>query len=73
MARRKFATLKSFLNYIGVEGDRTTSSRALIWLCRYRGQWSAYLLTITWAIKPAPAMQRSIGRLGAAAWVTVWH
>lgn len=23
MARRKFATLKSFLNYIGVEGDRT--------------------------------------------------
>lgn len=23
MARRKFAALKSFLNYIGVEGDRT--------------------------------------------------
>ncbi|MDQ5985054.1 MAG: F420-non-reducing hydrogenase iron-sulfur subunit [Syntrophus sp. SKADARSKE-3] len=23
MARRKFATLKSFLDYIGVEGDRT--------------------------------------------------
>ena len=23
MARRKFATLKRFLNYIGVEGDRT--------------------------------------------------
>ena len=23
MARRKFATLKSFLNYIGVEGNRT--------------------------------------------------
>jgi len=23
VARRKFATLKSFLNYIGVEGDRT--------------------------------------------------
>ena len=23
MARRKFATLKSFLNYIGMEGDRT--------------------------------------------------
>jgi coenzyme F420-reducing hydrogenase delta subunit len=23
VARRKFATLKSFLNYIGMEGDRT--------------------------------------------------
>ncbi len=23
MARRKFATLKSFLDYIGIEGDRT--------------------------------------------------
>ncbi len=23
MARRKFATLKRFLNYIGLEGDRT--------------------------------------------------
>ena len=23
MARRKFATLKRFLNYIGMEGDRT--------------------------------------------------
>lgn len=24
MARRKFAMLKSFLDYIGIEGDRTT-------------------------------------------------
>ena len=42
-------------------------------LWRYRGMWSQYFETITWAISPGPATPRAIGRLGAAAWKIVWQ
>ena len=38
--------------------------------CRYSGQWSAYLATITWASRPGAGMPRSIGREGAGSWIT---
>lgn len=42
--------------------------RAIIWLWRYKGRWSAYLLTSTWARRPGPGRPRSIGREGNGAW-----
>jgi hypothetical protein len=51
-----------------VERSRSTPSRPNIWLCRYRGKWSAYLFTSTWASSLGPGRPFSIGREGRGAW-----
>ncbi len=44
MARRKFATLKSFLNYIGIEGDRTIFT----WVSASEGErWANVIKGVT--------------------------
>ena len=52
-----------------VERSMSRPSRSKIWLWRYSGRWSAYLLTSTWARRPGPGRPRSIGRDGSAACV----
>ena len=48
MARRKFATLKSFLNYIGVEGDRTIFT----WVSASEGdRWAQVIKGVTEIVK----------------------
>ena len=48
MARRKFATLKSFLNYIGVEGDRTIFT----WVSASEGdRWAQVIKGVTDKVK----------------------
>ena len=48
MARRKFATLKSFLNYIGVEGDRTIFT----WVSASEGdRWAQVIKGVTEKVK----------------------
>ena len=48
MARRKFATLKSFLNYIGVEGDRTMFT----WVSASEGdRWAQVIKGVTEKVK----------------------
>ena len=48
MARRKFATLKSFLNYIGVEGDRTIFT----WVSASEGErWAQVIKGVTEKVK----------------------
>ena len=44
--------------------------RARIWLWRYNGRWSAYLLTSTWAMAPSVGSPPSIRAAGAGACVT---
>ncbi len=51
MARRKFATLKSFLDYIGVEGDRAIFT----WVSASEGERFANV------IKGVTAKVRAIG------------
>lgn len=51
-----------------VKRSRSRPSRSKIWLRRYKGRWSAYLLTSTWASRPGPGRPRSIGREGSGAW-----
>ena len=61
MARRKFATLKSFLNYIGVEGDRTMFT----WVSASEGdRWAQVIKGVTAKVKemgPAKKLTKSIG------------
>ena len=61
VARRKFATLKSFLNYIGVEGDRTIFT----WVSASEGdRWAQVIKGATEKIKalgPANKMIKKIG------------
>ena len=61
MARRKFATLKSFLNYIGVEGDRTIFT----WVSASEGdRWAQVINGATEQIRalgPANKMVKQIG------------
>ena len=61
MARRKFATLKSFLNYIGVEGDRTIFT----WVSASEGDRLAQVIKgVTAKVKalgPAKKMIKKIG------------
>ena len=48
MARRKFAALKSFLNYIGVEGDRTIFT----WVPASEGdRWAQVIKGVTEKVK----------------------
>ncbi len=61
MARRKFATLKSFLNYIGVEGDRTIFT----WVSASEGDRFAQVIKgVTAKVKamgPASKLVKKIG------------
>ena len=61
VARRKFATLKSFLNYIGVEGDRTIFT----WVSASEGdRWAQVIKGATEKIKalgPAKKMIKTMG------------
>ncbi len=61
MARRKFATLKSFLNYIGVEGDRAIFT----WVSASEGdRWAQVIKGATekiQALGPAKKMVKTIG------------
>ena len=61
VARRKFAALKSFLNYIGVEGDRTIFT----WVSASEGdRWAQVIKGATEKIKalgPASKMMKKIG------------
>ena len=60
MARRKFATLKSFLNYIGVEGDRTIFT----WISASEGDRFAQVIKgVTQAVRelgPATKLVKTI-------------
>ena len=60
MARRKFATLKSFLNYIGVEADRAIFT----WVSASEGdRWAQVIKGATEKIKalgPANKMIKKI-------------
>ena len=62
MARRKFATLKRFLNYIGVEGDRTLFT----WVSASEGDRFAQVIKrVTEKVKalgPANKMIKKIGQ-----------
>jgi coenzyme F420-reducing hydrogenase delta subunit len=50
VARRKFATLKRFLNYIGVEGDRTIFT----WISASEGDRFAQVIKgVTQAVREA--------------------
>ena len=61
MARRKFATLKRFLNYIGVEGDRTMFT----WVSASEGdRWAQVIKGVTEKVKamgPANKLLKKIG------------
>ena len=61
MARRKFATLKSFLNYIGVEGDRTIFT----WVSASEGDRFAQVIRgVTAKVKalgPANKLKKKLG------------
>jgi F420-non-reducing hydrogenase iron-sulfur subunit len=61
VARRKFATLKSFLNYIGVEGDRTMFT----WVSASEGdRWAQVIKGVTAKVKamgPASKLMKKIG------------
>ena len=61
MARRKFATLKSFLNYIGMEGDRTIFT----WISASEGDRFAQVIKgVTAKVKalgPARKLSKQIG------------
>jgi len=54
VARRKFATLKSFLNYIGMEGDRTIFT----WVSASEGERFAQV------IKGVTAKVKALGPAG---------
>jgi F420-non-reducing hydrogenase iron-sulfur subunit len=60
VARRKFATLKSFLNYIGVEGDRTIFT----WISASEGDRFAQVIKeVTQAVRklgPATKLVKTI-------------
>jgi F420-non-reducing hydrogenase iron-sulfur subunit len=60
VARRKFATLKRFLNYIGVEGDRTIFT----WISASEGDRFAQVIKgVTQAVKemgPASKLVKKI-------------
>jgi len=60
VARRKFATLKSFLDYIGVEGDRTLFT----WVSASEGErWANVIKGVTAKVKalgPASRLVKSL-------------
>ncbi len=61
MARRKFASLKSFLSYIGMEGDRTMFT----WVSASEGDRFAQVIRgVTAKVKalgPASKLKKKIG------------
>ena len=60
MARRKFATLKSFLNYIGVEGDRTTFT----WISASEGDRFAQVIKgVTQAVREMGPANKLVKRI----------
>lgn len=59
-ARRKFATLKRFLNYIGVEGDRTVFT----WVSASEGErFSQVIKGVTEAVRALGPAQKLIKQL----------
>ena len=61
MARRKFATLKSFLNYIGVEGDRTIFT----WVSASEGDRFAQVIRgVTAKVKALGPANKLVKKLG---------
>ncbi|OPY06966.1 MAG: Methyl-viologen-reducing hydrogenase, delta subunit [Syntrophaceae bacterium PtaB.Bin095] len=60
MARRKFATLKSFLNYIGVEGDRTIFT----WISASEGDRFAQVIKgVTQAVREMGPANKLVKRI----------
>ena len=60
MARRKFATLKRFLNYIGVEGDRTMFT----WVSASEGdRWAQVIKGATAKIKALGPANKLVKKL----------
>ena len=60
MARRKFATLKSFLNYIGVEGDRTIFT----WISASEGDRFAQVIKgVTQAVRELGPANKLVKRI----------
>ncbi|GAB6268927.1 MAG: hypothetical protein STSR0002_16690 [Smithella sp.] len=61
MARRKFATLKSFLNYIGVEGDRTIFT----WVSASEGdRWAQVIKGVTEKVKAMGPAGKLVKKMG---------
>ncbi len=61
MARRKFATLKSFLNYIGVEGDRTIFT----WVSASEGdRWAQVIKGVTEKVKAMGPVGKLVKKMG---------
>ena len=60
MARRKFAALKRFLNYIGVEGDRTLFT----WVSASEGdRWAQVIKGATAKIKALGPANKLVKKL----------
>ena len=60
MARRKFATLKRFLNYIGVEGDRTIFT----WISASEGDRFAQVIKgVTQAVREMGPANKLVKRI----------
>jgi coenzyme F420-reducing hydrogenase delta subunit len=60
VARRKFATLKSFLNYIGVEGDRTIFT----WISASEGDRFAQVIKgVTQAVREMGPANKLVKRI----------
>jgi F420-non-reducing hydrogenase iron-sulfur subunit len=61
VARRKFATLKSFLNYIGMEGDRTMFT----WISASEGERFAQVIKgVTAKVKTLGRANKMIKKIG---------
>jgi coenzyme F420-reducing hydrogenase delta subunit len=61
VARRKFATLKSFLNYIGVEGDRTIFT----WVSASEGdRWAQVIKGVTEKVKAMGPVGKLVKKMG---------
>ena len=61
VARRKFATLKRFLNYVGVEGDRTMFT----WISASEGERFAQVIKgVTAKVKALGPATKIIKKIG---------
>jgi F420-non-reducing hydrogenase iron-sulfur subunit len=61
VARRKFATLKSFLNYIGMEGDRTIFT----WVSASEGDRFAQVIKgVTAKVKAMGPVSKLVKKIG---------
>lgn len=61
MARRKFATLKSFLTFVGVEGDRTMFT----WISASEGEKFAQVIKgVTAKVKALGPASKMIKKFG---------